>query len=178
MKTPSAPRLLALLTVGTLAATALLQPAPAQAADKAKNYKYGAIALGVAGAYLLSKGKTAEAAAVLGVGAYTYKKGEDARKSEKDERERYDGRYGYNDPRNNDRYPDARYPDPRPNDNRYDSRYDGRDDARYPTVVSGSSDKRNGDYRARNDNPREERDRSGRDERGRDVRVRDDVRVR
>lgn len=78
----------------------LLHPAPARA-DKAKNYKYGAIALGAVGAYLLSKGKTVEGAAVLSAGAYTYKKGEDARKATKGDD--YRDRYGY---RNDDRYND------------------------------------------------------------------------
>ena len=161
-------RFLALLTVGALSATALLHPTPAHA-DKAKNYKYGAIALGVVGGYLLSKGKTVEGAAVLGAGAYTYKKGEDARKSAKDDRY---GRYDYNRGDRYSRYPDARYPDAR-NDRYPDARtrdnrdrYDSRYDARYPTSVNGNYGNSNGTYRARNDS------------RYRDNRYRNDVRVR
>ena len=138
-------RVLALATAGVLTMGVLLHPAPARA-DKAKNYKYGAIALGVVGGYLLSKGKTVEGAAVLGAGAYTYKKGEDARKADKydDYRDRYgynggdrDGdRYGYGDNNTRDNYGyrdrnDNRNSEYRANrgDDRYrdDSRRNGRD---------------------------------------------------
>lgn len=109
---PHSSRILALLTAGVLSTGVLLHPAPARA-DKAKNYKYGAIALGAVGAYLLSKGKTVEGAAVLGAGAYTYKKGEDARKS--DNNNDYRDRYNYRDRNNN------RYPNPTPNRDQYDN---------------------------------------------------------
>ena len=152
-------RLLALCTAGVLSAGVMLHPAPARA-DKAKNYKYGAIALGVVGGYLLSKGKTVEGAAVLGAGAYTYKKGEDARKAADygDYRDRYSYRDRYdNDVRYGDRYEDRyndsynyndRYNVPTRNrlgrngnsnssyrayrsDDRYDDGYNSRNDDRY-----------------------------------------------
>lgn len=123
---PNSSRLLALLTAGVLSAGVMFHPAPARA-DKAKNYKYGAIALGAVGAYLLSKGKTVEGAAVLGAGAYTYKKGEDSRKSDgyNDYRDRYDNR---NRDRNNNRYPN-----PTPNRNRSDNSNDYSDRYRVPS---------------------------------------------
>ncbi len=168
MKNPSS-RFLALLTVSALSATALLQPVPAHA-DKAKTYKYGAIALGVAGGYLLSKGKTVSGAAVLGAGAYAYKKGEDTRKAEK-----YD-RYGYNSGnRNRDRYSynnGSGY-----NNGSNGSGYNKGDNGagpryndRYPTNTNGNYNNSNGTYRA-------DRDRADRyrDDRNRD---RDDVRLR
>ena len=92
MKISNPSRLLALLTAGVLSAGVMLHPAPARA-DKAKTYKYGAIALGAVGAYMLSKGKTVEGAALLGAGAYAYKKGEDTRKAEP--YGNYRDRYGY-----------------------------------------------------------------------------------
>ena len=71
-----------------------MQATPARA-DKDKNYKYGAFSLVAVGAYLLSKGKTVEGAAVVGAGAYAYKKGEFARKADK-YGYRYGDRYGTN----------------------------------------------------------------------------------
>lgn len=96
MKISNPSRLLALATAGILSASVLLAPAPARA-DKAKTYKYGAVALGVLGGVLLSKGKTVAGAAALGAGAYAYKKGEDTRKANKyDNYGKYGNRYGYN----------------------------------------------------------------------------------
>ncbi|HEX9998506.1 MAG TPA: hypothetical protein VGB45_15310 [Abditibacterium sp.] len=78
---PRSTRAIALLTGATIAATTLCNPAPAQA-DKAKTYKYGAIGLGVLGAYLLSKGKTVPGAAAVAGGVYAYKKGQNEKKNE------------------------------------------------------------------------------------------------
>ena len=144
-KTPNSSRVLALLTAGVLSAGVMLQPAPARA-DKAKNYKYGAIALGAVGAYLLSKGKTVEGAAVLGAGAYTYKKGEDARKADDYNYGDYRDRYGYRND-NNDSY-GTRY------DDRYNyGNYDARDSYNAYNVPArnrlGDRDgNRNSSYRA------------------------------
>ena len=100
----------ALTALGVLTVGALLQPAPAQAADKEKLYKGGAVALGVLGAYYIVKGKTIPGA-IAGAGAYyAYKKGKDANKD-------------------NDRY-DNRNRSSR-NDN-YRTDYRNRDDNRYP----------------------------------------------
>ena len=137
MKISSPSRLLALATAGVLSASVLLQPAPARA-DKAKNYKYGAIALGALGAYILSKGKTVEGAAVLGAGAYTYKKGEDARKAAKNDDYRYGDRYSYNDDYR-DRYEDR---------NDYNDRYNVPNRNR----LGNRDNNRNSDYRADNGN--------------------------
>ena len=147
-------RLLALLTVSALSATALLQPTPAHA-SKAKTYKYGAIGLGVLGGYLLSKGKTVEGAAVLGAGAYAYKKGEDTRKAEKYDRYGYNAgdRYGqrYDNGRyDNGRYDNGRYDNGRYNNGRYDSRYDDR----YPG--NGNYGNSNGAYRGDRDRDRDD----------------------
>lgn len=93
-------RIIALPLAAVLASGAFLSPAPAQAAPKSKTYKTGAIILGAAGAYLLSKGKTVEGAAALGGGYLAYRKGEKERKEEK-----YNDRYGrYDDGRNNGGY--------------------------------------------------------------------------
>ena len=91
-------RAIALLTATVLAGGALLHPTPARA-DKAKTYKYGAIALGAVGAYMAAKGKTVPAAVAAAGGYYAYKKSQDAKNNQ---------RYGY--------YPDsssdgAVYPD-------------------------------------------------------------------
>ena len=78
------------LSVGAAIASTLFQAAPARA-DKAKNLKYGAIALGAVGAYYLSKGKTVPAAAAAAGGYYAYKKSRDAEDARTDS-----NRYGYN----------------------------------------------------------------------------------
>ncbi len=113
-------RAVALATLGVLGVGAMIQPAPAQAADKEKLYKGGAVALGVLGAYFIVKGKTVPGA-IAGAGAYyAYKKGKDANNDDYnyDNRDRYQNRssrntYPRNDNRNNDyrnrdnnRYPD------------------------------------------------------------------------
>ena len=82
-------RFIALPLAAVLASGTLFSSAPAEAAPKSKLYKGGAIALGALGAYMLSKGKTVEGAAILGGGYLAYKQGEKARKNEK-----YDDRYG------------------------------------------------------------------------------------
>ena len=143
-------RLLAVLTAGVLSASVLLQPAPARA-DKAKTYKYGAIALGAVGGYLLSKGKTVEGAAVLGAGAYTYKKGEDARKADKNDDYRYGDRYGYN------------------NGYSYGDRYNVPDRNR----LGNRDNNRNSDYRADNTNRDRYRNDSYRNDNYRDSSRRD-----
>jgi hypothetical protein len=132
-------RATALATLGVLGAGALLQPAPAHAADKEKLYKGGAVALGVLGAYYIVKGKTIPGA-IAGAGAYyAYKKGKDADNDNDRYRDRYNDRNrssrnndfrigdilnrgNRNDNRRNDDY---QYPDYRDNDYR-------RDDNRYP----------------------------------------------
>jgi uncharacterized protein YcfJ len=95
---PRSSRAIALLTGTVLAAGTLLHPTPARA-DKAKTYKYGAIALGVAAAYLASKGKTVPAAAAAAGGYYAYKKGQNAKNDST--------RYGYYPDSNNAVYPDS-----------------------------------------------------------------------
>jgi len=117
------------LLSGVAAMMGLTMMAPQAAhADKAKNYKYGAAALGVLGAILVAKGKTLPGV-LAGAGAYyAYKKGD---KIQEQERDRYPY-YRHDNDRYNDRY-DNRYDD-RYNDrhnNRYDDRYDNRDDYRY-----------------------------------------------
>ncbi len=87
-------RAIALLTATVLAGGALLHPTPARA-DKAKTYKYGAIALGAVAAYMAAKGKTVPAAVAAAGGYYAYKKSKDAKNND---------RYGYNPD-------DAVYPD-------------------------------------------------------------------
>lgn len=162
-------RVLALFTASVLSAGVMLHPAPARA-DKAKNYKYGAIALGAAGAYLLSKGKTVEGAAVLGAGAYTYKKGEDARKA--DNNDNYRDRYGYRDRYNdNDGYRDNdnRYSD------RYDNSYDNRDRYNVPARnrLGNRDNNSNSSYRAyRSDNRDRTNNRDRYDNRNRNPKIR------
>lgn len=108
-------RTVALATLGVLGVGALLQPAPAQASNKEKLYKGGAVALGVLGAYYVVKGKTIPGA-IAGAGAYyAYKKGKDADN---------DDDYNY---RRRDRYENR---NSRNNDYRYD--YRNRDNNRYP----------------------------------------------
>ena len=112
----------AVLTGGAVAAAALLPglflAAPAQAADKKKTYKTGAIVLGAASAYLLLKGKTLPGA-LAGAGAYyAYKK---SQKASSDQYSQYPGDlYG----QNQDVYPDGDsgyYP----GDTGYDGQYPG-----------------------------------------------------
>lgn len=108
---PRSTRFVALLT-GFIVASSALSIAPAHAMDKSKKLKYGAIGLGVVGAYLLTKGKTVPAAAVAAGGYYVYKKSQKASDEERygyNNDNRYgDNRYGYNPDSNNDRdvYPD------------------------------------------------------------------------
>ena len=95
----------ALLTGGVLMVSAMSAPS-AQAATK-KQYKIGAIAAGVLGAYYATKGKTVPAV-IAGAGAYyAYKKSKDA-----------DNKYAHRYPDTNDRY--ARNGDVYP-DTGYDS---------------------------------------------------------
>jgi hypothetical protein len=94
---PRTTRTVALLTGGVIAATTLFHPAPAQAADKSKKLKYGAVGLGVLGAYLLSKGKTVPGAVAAAGGLYAYKKGRNEQRDERFSNRNRDGRdYGYN----------------------------------------------------------------------------------
>lgn len=94
---PRSTRLVALST-GLVLACAAFSTSPAQAMEKSKKLKYGAIAAGVVGAYLLSKGKTVPAAAVAAGGYYAYKKSQDARDQERfgSNSDYNDNRYGYN----------------------------------------------------------------------------------
>ena len=117
---PLSSRAVALFTGGVLAATTLFHPAPAQA-DKAKTYKYGAIGLGVLGAYMLSKGKTVPGAAAVAAGAYAYKKSRDAEKSD-----RYDD---YRTGNSRSSYPQysSNYPDYNSNYPEYDASYGTQD---------------------------------------------------
>jgi len=80
------------LVAGTFAASAPVQARPH---TNSKTYKTGAIALGVLGAYFLSKGKTVEGAAALGGGYLAYKKGQKVQRDERYGRYNYP-RYGYN----------------------------------------------------------------------------------
>jgi len=107
-------RFVALLTGATILSATLFHPTPASANDS-KNWKYGAIGLGVLGAYALSKGKNVEGAAALGGAYYAYKKGEQERKEDQwhDGRNNRDDRW--------DRRSDRR-------DNRRDDRRDRRND--------------------------------------------------
>ncbi len=165
MKIFNPSRLLAVATAGILSASVLLAPAPARA-DKAKNYKYGAIALGVLGGVLLSKGKTVEGAAALGAGAYTYKKGEDTRKADKyDNYGNYGDRYGYNNSYNNgDRYG---------YNNSYNSGYDNRYDVPDRNRLGNRDNNRNSEYRAyRSDDRYASRDRDYRENKNPKIRVR------
>ncbi len=96
-------RYVALFTGVAMAAPLLFQAAPAHA-DKAKNLKYGAIGLGIVGAYLFAKGKKVPAAAAIAGGYYAYKKSKDVKNDE---------RFGYN-PSNGSSdaiYPDSGYTD-------------------------------------------------------------------
>jgi len=88
------------LLLGFVLASTTFRLAPVQAADKSKKLKYGAIAAGVVGAYLFSKGKTVPAAAVAAGGYYAYKKSQNARQQERYGSNRDDNRYGYNPDRN------------------------------------------------------------------------------
>lgn len=119
-------RAAAFLTLGVLGAGALLQPAPAHAADKEKLYKGGAVALGVLGAYYILKGKTVPGA-IAGAGAYyAYKKGKDADNDDYDYRDRDRSSrdtYPRYDNSRNDRYRD---------DYRYRDNGRSRDNNRYP----------------------------------------------
>lgn len=98
---PRSTRTIALLTGTVLAAATLLHPAPARA-DKAKTYKYGAIVLGGAAAYLAVKGKTVPAAVAAAGGYYVYKKSQNAKD---------DARYGYYPDSNSQSSGNAIYPD-------------------------------------------------------------------
>lgn len=89
-------RIIALPLAAVLAAGTFFHSAPAQAAPRSKTYKAGAIALGVLGAYLLSKGKKVEGAAVLGGGYLAYRQGEKERRNERYGRDN-DDRFGRND---------------------------------------------------------------------------------
>jgi len=90
-----------LLAGAVVATTAMLPAAPAQAADKSKTYKAGAVVLGAASAYLIIKGKTVPGA-IAGAGAYyAYKKSKDAKQDEYAQYpddgyySQYPGDYGY-----------------------------------------------------------------------------------
>jgi hypothetical protein len=90
-------RLAALATGLVLASGAFLSAPSAQARPRtsSKTYKAGAVALGVLGGYLITKGKTVEGAAAVGGGYLAYKKGQKVANQER--YGRYDNqRYGYN----------------------------------------------------------------------------------
>ncbi len=90
------------LVAGTFAVSSPVQARPR---TSSKTYKTGAIALGVLGAYFLSRGKTVEGAAALGGGYLAYKKGQKVQRDERYGRYNYP-RYGYNNGYNapNNRY--------------------------------------------------------------------------
>lgn len=172
MKLSNPSRLLALATAGILSASVLLAPAPARA-DKAKTYKYGAVALGVLGGYLLSKGKTVAGAAVLGAGAYSYKKGEDTRKANKyDNYSKYGNRYGYNNNGGRSGYNNNGYNnngDRYSYNNSYDNGYDVPDRNR----PGNRDNNRNSEYRAyKSDDRYDSRDRDTRGNKNPKIRVR------
>ena len=104
---PRSARFVAIFT-GFVLASAAAGTSPAHALEKSKKLKYGAIALGAVGAYMLSKGKTVPAAAAAAGGYYVYKKSEKARDEERFGDRNGDDRYGYNPDRNygGDVYPD------------------------------------------------------------------------
>lgn len=118
-------RSVGLLAGGALLASCLLPGAfgasPAQAAEKSKQYKTGAVVLGAASAILIIKGKTVPGV-LAGAGAYyAYKKSKDAKQEERyGQDEQYPGDERYS------RYPDdtdtpATYPeDVDANDNNND----------------------------------------------------------
>lgn len=90
----------ALLTAGVLAVSSLAT-ASAEAKTSRKDYKTGAIALGVIGAILAVKGKTVPAV-VAGAGAYyAYKKSQDTDDRHYNRRSSGRSRYSYNDRANN-----------------------------------------------------------------------------
>ena len=143
---------LALLTGGVLMASALTATtAPAQAADKEKVYKGGAIALGVLGAYWVLKGKTIPGAAAAAGAYYAYKKGKDVDKNDLSS----DNYYGDNSVNRNSNDDDFDY-----NDNDYRTSDSRNSDYRDNDYRSG--DNRNNDYRTR--------DNRGGDYRGTDYR--------
>lgn len=129
MKTSTKVRGLALLTGGVLAVSSLTAPG-VQARTSRKDYKNGAIALGVLGAIFAVKGKTVPAV-VAGAGAYyAYKKSQD-RRHNYNYANRYPtsrSRYSSNNRNNNQNvYPDA-------NNSRYD-------DAGYDSLSTTSNAK-------------------------------------
>lgn len=74
----------ALFTGGALLAGTLLSTStPAQAIEKDKAYKTGAVALGVLGAYWIIKGKTLPGAAAAAGAYYAYKKGRDVQNDDR-----------------------------------------------------------------------------------------------
>jgi len=120
----------ALLVGGAVAASALIPATPAQAVEKSKAYKAGAVVLGAASAYLILKGKTVPGA-VAGAGAYyAYKKGQKEAGRE--------DQYGYG---QYPAYPDDRYSQ-YPNDPGYD--YGNGGYAQYPN--DPAYDYNNGGY--------------------------------
>lgn len=140
---------MALLAGGAVLSSTLLTATPARA-DKSKNYKIGAIALGAIAAYKLSKGDTLVGAAA-GAGAYyAYKKSQDAD----------DDRYGYGYDRDNDRYDNNRYPD------NYDNGYygDTNDPGYYGNDGYYGSDRNEGRNGRRNDSGRYGRNDDRRDD--------------
>ena len=132
---PRSTRFIALSTAAILASATFFHSAPAHA-DKAKTYKYGAIGLGVLGAYMLSKGKTLPGAAAIAGGAYAYKKSQQAK---------------------DDRY--SRYPDD------YSSGYDYGYDQDYRGQRNGSNAAYPYNGTNYGSNPRQERRQARRDTR-------------
>jgi hypothetical protein len=105
-------KVVALLTGGVIMASAMATTtAPAQAADKEKLYKGGAVALGVLGGYWLLKGKTLPGAAAAVGAYYAYKKGKQEDDRYSDNNVYPDSRYSVNTNRNNERISNNTYPD-------------------------------------------------------------------
>src|SRR5690606_7146578 len=90
MKNLTSRKVRSLFLLGGVAAMmgATMMVPTAAHADKSKNLKYGAAALGVLGVILAAKGKTLPAVAAAAGAYYAYEKGKDAK-----EEERYNDRY-------------------------------------------------------------------------------------
>lgn len=188
---------LAVLTGGVMMASFIsTATAPAQAADKEKVYKGGAVALGVLGAYWVLKGKTVPGAAAAAGAYYAYKKGQDINDDSgqdndrnRNNRNRNDrNRFDFNDSNfrdNNNRdgnFRDTDYNSRDRNDNdfRRDGDFRHDNDFRHENNVSGKQCQghdENGRFDNRNDgrfdNRRDGRFENNRDDRNRDGRDRE-----
>jgi hypothetical protein len=174
---PRTTRTIALLTGGIIAATTLFHPAPAQAADKSKKLKYGAVGLGVLGAYLLSKGKTAPGAVAVAGGLYAYKKGRNKQKDDRYSSRTRDGRdYVYNNGSySGGAYDNGSYSNGRYDNGDYDSNgygYSSGDDYEYRANAQYRDNRGHGNQgrNGRDRNSGRDRDENCKDSNGRDGR--------